>query len=200
MISPVNQCPLNSSLQFDPSTSKDLSTAVNTVSDSGTTTTAPQDKTHSIVTTASSVTVSPTVAMTTPVVSTPNVTTETETRKPANDTEGSDLPEANNDKFEGSSSSGTTVQVEEKSKETFVDNKDVATDDSSNVNQITEAPVAPETKPPLSPTGSLHSDSGESVTGVSLVFFFDIILLVVGSIPAEVKMFYIASFGVPFPY
>ena len=158
-------------MQFDPSTSKDPSPTVTTVSDSGTTTTTSQDKTKNIVTTASSVTVSPAVALTTPVVSTPNVTIETETKKSSNDTKSSGLPEANNEKSEDSSSAGTTVQVEEKDKETFVDDKDAPTDDSSNINQIKEAPVAAETKPPLSPTGSLHSDSGESGTGVRAFFF-----------------------------
>ena len=105
-------------------------------------------------------------------VSTPNVTIETETKKSSNDTKSSGLPEANNEKSEDSSSAGTTVQVEEKDKETFVDDKDAPTDDSSNINQIKEAPVAAETKPPLSPTGSLHSDSGESGTGVRAFFFF----------------------------
>ena len=159
-------------LQFDPiNTSKDSTTAVTTDSGSGSTNTPPQDKTETATTTVSTAAIPPAATLTTTVASTANVTMETENRKSSNDSETSGLLEANKEKSE-SSSAGTSEQTEGKVKETIVENKSTPSDAASKMDQTKEPTVAPEPQPPLSPAGSLHSDSGESGTGVGDFFFF----------------------------
>ena len=156
-------------LQFDPiNTSKDSTTAVTTDSGSGSTNTPPQDKTETATTTVSTAAIPPAANLTTTVASTPNVTMETENSKSTNGSETSGLLEANKEKSE-SSSAGTSEQTEEK---VNVENKSTPSDAASKMDQTKEPTVAPEPQPPLSPAGSLHSDSGESGTGVGDFFFF----------------------------
>lgn len=151
--------------KFDPiNTSKDSTTAVTTDSGSGSTNTPPQDKTETATTTVSTAAIPPAATLTTTVASTPNVTMETENSKSTNGSETSGLLEANKEKSE-SSSAGTSEQTEEKVKETIVENKSTPSDAASKMDQTKEPTVAPEPQPPLSPAGSLHSDSGESGTG-----------------------------------
>ena len=58
----------------------------------------------------------------------------------------------------------TTQQIAETKNETVAEeNKSVPADESQEMEQGKEPA---ETNPPLSPTGSLHSESGESGTGV----------------------------------
>ena len=96
---------------------------------------------------------------------------ETENSKSSNDSKPSGQEEANKEKSE-SSSAGTSEQTEEKVKEAIVENKSTPSDAASKMDQNKEPTVAPEPLPPLSPAGSLHSDSGESGTGVGGFFFF----------------------------
>lgn len=151
--------------KFDPSLNKDTAPAVTTESNSTTTNTTTEDKTQNIVTTVSPVTVPSRVTLTTSVVSTPNVIAENVARKTSNDSECSRLQDTNQEKSEKSSSAATADGVDEKKTKTVVDNNSSPSDNTSKTSQIKDRSAEPEAQPPLSPAGSLHSDSGESETG-----------------------------------
>lgn len=151
--------------KFDPSLNKDTVPAVTTESNSTTTNTTTEDKTQNIVTTVSPVTVPSRVTLTTSVVSTPNVIAENVARKTSNDSECSRLQDTNQEKSEKSSSAATADGVDEKKTKTVVDNNSSPSDNTSKTSQIKDRSAEPEAQPPLSPAGSLHSDSGESETG-----------------------------------
>ena len=150
-------------LQFDPVTSKASTPTVTTEAGPKSNDTT-QDKTESTAPTAPTVTVTPTVAMTTSGGITANVTIETEPNKTRNDSETSKLHESNKQ----SSETPTVVseQVEEKKNQAAVTNDSLTADDASKKQLDKNPGIAPGPEPPVSPTGSLHSDSGASATGV----------------------------------
>ena len=155
-------------IQFDPATRTDSATL--TATESGSTEKYPtQDNTQpatttTTTTTAAVVTVTPTVAMTTSGGITTNVTIETTPNKTSNDSEISKLREANKGRSE--MRTGDNEQAEEKANQSSATNDNSAIDDTSEKQLVTNPVISPELKPPVSPTGSIHSDSGASQTGV----------------------------------
>ena len=154
-------------MQFDPATRTDSATL--TATESGSTEKYPtQDNTQRATTptttTAAVVTVTPTVAMTTSGGITTNVTMETTPNKTSNDSETSKLLESNKGRSE--TLTGDNEQVEEKANQSSATNDNSAIDDTSEKQLVTNPVISPELKPPVSPTGSIHSDSGASQTGV----------------------------------
>lgn len=159
-------------LQFDPITSKDSTSTVTTESNSSSTSNTSQGKVECTATTASTVTVSPTVALTTSGGIASNVAIETEPGKTSNKSETARLHETNKEKSE--SSSIGSKQVEQPTTQTAVTSNSSTSNDGSKREPDKNPVAAPEPEPPVSPTGSLHSDSGASATGVrnsSLVIF-----------------------------
>lgn len=155
-------------LQFDPVTSQDSTstTTCTTQSNSCLTSNTSCNKTETTVTTVTAVTVSPTVALTTSGGITSNVAVETDQSKAPNDSaETSRLHET--DKERSESSSTVAEQGRGKTSQTAARNNSSISDDTSKRDageDHVSAPAAPE--PPVSPTGSLHSESGASATGV----------------------------------
>lgn len=154
-------------MQFDPVTTKDSAPII--ANESGSTANnTTQD--NSQPTTAAVVTVTPTVAMTTSGGITTNVTMETSSNNASNDSETSKLQEA--DKGKSETRTGDSEQAKEKKGNRFSANRFSATNDSvtpddTSEKQVDKNPViSPELEPPASPTGSTHSDSGASQTGV----------------------------------
>ena len=152
-------------MQFDPIACKDLTPVVTTDSSSATTVSA---QTESTVTTASTAAMTPAVALTTSggVTSTPNVTIETQPSKSENGSETLKLQEANSEKMKSSSVTPTVQSVKEVKGTVVDENKSLPPDEMQKMEQNKDPAALPETQPPLSPTGSLHSESGESGTGV----------------------------------
>ena len=66
----------------------------------------------------------------------------------------------------------TTNHSEREMKETVVDNKGALSEETSKMYQDKGPAASSAPQPPLSPTGSLHSDSGESGTGVGNLIFY----------------------------
>lgn len=156
-------------IQFDPITSKE---STSTESTSTSTSSASQDKVNCTATTANTVTVSPTVALTTSGGITSNVAIETKPGKTPNESETVRQQETNKEKSE--SSSIASEQVREQKSRAAANNNSSTSEDTSKKEPYKTPVVAPEPEPPVSPTGSLHSDSGASATGVrnsSLVIF-----------------------------
>ena len=155
-------------LQFDPVTSQDSTstTTCTTQSSSCLTSNTSSNKTETTVTTVTAVTVSPTVALTTSGGITSNVAMETDQSKAPNDSaETSRLHETTKERSE--SSSTVAEQGRGKTSQTAARNNSSISDDTSKRDageDHVSAPAAPE--PPVSPTGSLHSESGASATGV----------------------------------
>ena len=114
----------------------------------------------------SAVAVSPTVALTTSGGITSNVAVETDQSKAPNDsTETSRLHETNKERSKSSSTVGE--QGQEQTSQTAARKNSSISDDASKKDtgeNHVSVPAAPE--PPVSPTGSLHSESGASATGV----------------------------------
>ena len=152
-------------IQFDPITSKESTSTVTTESNSTLTSSASQDK-------VDTVTVSPTVALTTSGGITSNVAIETKPGKTPNESETVRQQETNKEKSE--SSSIASEQVREQKSRAAANNNSSTSEDASKKEPDKAPVIAPEPEPPVSPTGSLHSDSGASATGVrnsSLVIF-----------------------------
>lgn len=149
-------------MQFDPVTTKDSAPIIANESAS-TANNTTQD--NSQPTTAAVVTVTPTVAMTTSGGITTNVTMETSSNNASNDSETSKLQEA--DKGKSETRTGDSEQAKEKKGNRFSATNDSVTPDDTSEKQVDKNPViSPELEPPASPTGSTHSDSGASQTGV----------------------------------
>ncbi|KAL9959779.1 hypothetical protein ACROYT_G033134 [Oculina patagonica] len=154
---------LESLKKFDPITNKDSTSTVTTESNSSSTSNTTQGKVECTATTASTVTVSPTVALTTSGGITSNVTIETEPSKTSKESQTARQLETNKEKSE--SSSIVSKQVEEPKNLTAATNNS-STSNGASKTELNKNPVAaPEPEPPVSPTGSLHSDSGASATG-----------------------------------
>jgi len=151
-------------LQFDPVTSQDsTSTATCTTQTSSCSTSNTScDKTQNTLTTATTVTVSPTVALTTSGGITSNIAMDTGPSETLNDSESSNLHETSKERSESSSMVGEQVHGLT-SKTSASENS--STSDGASKKEPAEAPVP---EPPLSPTGSLHSESGASATGVRM--------------------------------
>ncbi|XP_073229835.1 uncharacterized protein [Porites lutea] len=158
--------------KFDPATCKDKTAAVATDSPSHTTDTPAQEKTDSIVTTASTALVTPataiatTVAMATPCAMTTSVAKPTSIAMttPVGDIPGKPENTSETPKEHGDLPAVVTTQqiAEEKNETVAEENKSVPSDESQKMEQ---GKKPTEENPPLSPTGSLHSESGESGTG-----------------------------------
>lgn len=149
-------------MQFDPVTTKDSAPII--ANESGSTANnTTQD--NSQPTTAAVMTVTPTVAMTTSGGITTNVTMETSSNNASNDSETSKLQEA--DKGKPETRTGDSEQAKEKKGNRFSATNDSVTPDDTSEKQVDKNPViSPQLEPPASPTGSTHSDSGASQTGV----------------------------------
>ena len=150
--------------QFDPSVNKDSNAVATPVSNSSTSITETQNGAANNVTVACSVPVSRPVALTTSAVSTPNASTETESTKSSNNSEEPKQPEVNAAKS-GEESASATERVDNQNKEVD-ESKETQSENASQMTQGKEPLDEPEAGPPLSPTGSLNSESGESGTGV----------------------------------
>lgn len=154
-------------LQFDPVTSQDSTstTTCTTQSSSCLTSNTSSNKTETTVTTVTAVTVSPTVALTTSGGITSNVAVETDQSKAPNDSaETSRLHETNKERSE---SSTVAEQGRGKTSQTAARNNSSISDDTSKRDAGEDHVSAPAAlEPPVSPTGSLHSESGASATGV----------------------------------
>ena len=153
-----------STFQFDPSVNKDSNAVATPVSNSSTSITETQNSAANNVTAAGSVPVSLPVALTTSAVSTPNASTETESAKSSINSEEPKQPEVNEAKSVEESASATE-RVDKQSKEVD-ESKETQSENASQMTQGKEPLDEPEAGPPLSPTGSLNSESGESGTGV----------------------------------
>jgi len=157
---------LESLKKFDPATSQDSTstTTCTTESSSCSTTNTSCDKTQSTLTTVTAVTVSPTVALTTSGGITSNVAMETDLSKTPNDSaETSKLHKANKEISESPSTVGE--QGQEQTSQTAANNNNSVSDEASRKDADEDHVSAPAPEPPVSPTGSLHSDSGASATG-----------------------------------
>ena len=171
-------------MQFDPITTKDSAPLI--ANESGSTANnTTQDNTQP--TTAAVVTVTPTVAMTTSGGITTNVTMDTLSNNTSNDSETSKLQEA--DKGKSETRTGVSGQAEEKKGNRFSATNDSATPDDTSEKQVDKNPViSAELEPPASPTGSIHSDSGASQTGVRSDI--DKLLLAINSAFFSVSLFF----------
>lgn len=110
-------------------------------------------------------TVSPTVALTTSGGITSNVAMETDLSKTPNDSaETSRLHKANKEISESPSTVGE--QGQEQTSQTAASNNNSVSDEASRKDADEDHVSVPAPEPPVSPTGSLHSDSGASATGV----------------------------------
>ena len=89
---------------------------------------------------------------------------ETESTKYSNNSEEPKQPEMNAAKS-GEESASATGPVDNQTKETD-ESKEKQSENASQRTQGKEPLDEPEAGPPLSPTGSLNSESGESGTGV----------------------------------
>ncbi|XP_068760226.1 ubiquitin carboxyl-terminal hydrolase BAP1-like isoform X2 [Montipora capricornis] len=151
--------------KFDPSVNKDTNPAATSVPNTSASNTVPHDNaTNNIVTTACSVLVSAAVALTNSAVNNPQVSTESEDTNSSSKSDKLEQPEAITEKSEGASSA-VVVQVDDKIKDTARESKDTQSENNSQINQVKESLVETESRLPLSPAGSLHSESGESGTG-----------------------------------
>ena len=153
-------------LQFDPVTSKDsTSTTTYTTQSSSCATSNTCSKTETTLTTVTAVTVSPTVALTTSGGITSNVAIETDKSKaPKDSAETLRLHETNKERSEPSSTVGGQGQ-EQTSLSAARNNSSISNDVSKKGGGEDHVP-APAPEPPMSPTGSLHSESDASATGV----------------------------------
>lgn len=174
-------------MQFDPITTKDSAPLI--ANESGSTANnTTQDNTQP--TTAAVVTVTPTVAMTTSGGITTNVTMDTLSNNTSNDSETSKLQEA--DKGKSETRTGVSGQAEEKKGNRFSATNDSATPDDTSEKQVDKNPViSAELEPPASPTGSIHSDSGASQTGVRSDI--DKLLLAINSAFFSVSLFFFCA-------
>ena len=109
-------------------------------------------------------TVSPTVALTTSGGITSNVAMETDLSKTPNDSETSRPQEINKGISESPSIVGEHGR--EQTSQTAASNNSSISDDASKKDADEDHASAPVPEPPVSPTGSLHSESGASATGV----------------------------------
>ncbi|XP_068713612.1 ubiquitin carboxyl-terminal hydrolase BAP1-like [Montipora foliosa] len=151
--------------KFDPSVNKDTDPAATPAPNTSESNTVPHDSaTNNIVTTACSVPVSAAVALTNSVVNNPQVSTKSEDTNSSSKSDKVGQPEAITEKSEGTSSA-VAVQVDDKIKDTAKESKDTQSENNSQINQVKESLVETESRLPLSPAGSLHSESGESGTG-----------------------------------
>lgn len=149
--------------KFDPSVNKDSSAVATPVSNSSTSITETQNGAANNVTAACSVPLQLPVALTTSAVSTPNASMETESTKYSNNSEEPKQPEMNAAKS-GEESASATGPVDNQTKE-IDESKETQSENASQRTQGKEPLDEPEAGPPLSPTGSLNSESGESGTG-----------------------------------
>ena len=151
---------------------KDTDAAATPVPNTSTSNTVPHDSaTNNIVTTACSVPVSAAVALTNSAVNNPQVSTESEDTNSSSKLDKVGQPEAITEKSEGTSSA-VAVQVDDKIKDTAKESKDTQSENNSQINQVKEPLVETESRLPLSPAGSLHSESGESGTGVRYLHIY----------------------------
>lgn len=89
---------------------------------------------------------------------------ETESTKSSNNSEEPKQPEVNGAKS-GDGSANATGRVDNQTKE-IDESKETQSEDASQRSQGKEPQDESEAGPPLSPTGSLNSESGDSGTGV----------------------------------
>jgi len=90
---------------------------------------------------------------------------ETDLSKTPNDSaETSRLHKANKEISESPSTVGE--QGQEQTSQTAANNNNSVSDEASRKDADEDHVSAPAPEPPVSPTGSLHSDSGASATGV----------------------------------
>ena len=151
---------------------KDSNPAATPVPNTSASNTVPHDSaTNNIVTTACSVPVSAAVALTTSAVNSPQVCTESEDTNSSSKSNKLEQPEAITEKSEGTSSAAA-VQVDDKIEDTAKQSKDIPSENTSQINQVKESLVETESRLPLPPAGSLHSESGESGTGLRYLHIY----------------------------